>query len=73
MLLLSSILECGDFSLIRALDCRKGGLVTQRHKVRNVLGDLAALGYRKVVREPIMSDRTEDFPALLAGSLDPTS
>ena len=38
---------CGkDSSLTHALDCRKGGLVTQRHnKIRDALGDLAALGY----------------------------
>ena len=35
---------CGeDFSLTHALDCRKGGLVTQRHnKIRDALDDLAA-------------------------------
>ena len=33
---------CGeDFSLTHALDCRKGGLVTQHHnEIRDVLGDL---------------------------------
>ena len=45
----------GDFSLTHALDCHKGGLVTQHHiEVRDVLGDLAALGYREVVCEPIV-------------------
>jgi len=49
---------CGeDFSLTHVLDCRKGGLVTQRHnEVRDALGDLAALGYSEVVREPIVCD-----------------
>ena len=35
----------GDFSLTHALDCHKDGVVTQCHnEVRDVLGDLAALG-----------------------------
>ena len=38
----------GDFSLTHALDCSKGGLVTQHH---NEVRD--ALGYREVVREPL--------------------
>ena len=48
---------CGeDFILTYALDCCKGSLVTQRHnKIRDALGDLAALGYREVVCEPLMS------------------
>ena len=57
----------GDFSLTHTLDCRKGGLVTQRHnEVRDALGDLAALGYREVVCEPIVCNRDNDFPALIA-------
>ena len=57
----------GDFSLTHALDCRKGGLVTQCHnEVRDALGDLAALGYREVVREPIVYDGDNDSPASIA-------
>ena len=57
----------GDFSLTHALDCRKGGLVTQRHnEVRDSLGDLAALGYRELVHEPIVCDGDNDSPALIA-------
>ena len=57
----------GDFSLTHALDCRKGGLVTQHHnEIRDALGDLAALGYREVVREPIVCDGDNDSPALIA-------
>ena len=57
----------GDFSLTHAMDCRKGGLVTQRHnEVRDALGNLAALGYREVVREPIVYDGYNDSPALIA-------
>ena len=57
----------GDFSLTHALDCCKGGLVTLRHnEVRDALGDLAVLGYREVVREPIVCDGDNDSPALIA-------
>ena len=59
----------GDFSLTRSLDCHKGGLVTQHHnEVRDVLGDLAALGYREVAREPIaiVCNWDGNTPALLA-------
>ena len=59
---------CGeDYSLTHALDCRKGGLVTQRHnEIRDALGDLAALGYREVVQEPLVSDGDDSSPALIA-------
>ena len=57
----------GDFSLTHTLDCHKSDLVTQRHnEVRDALGDLAALGYREVVREPILCDGDNDSPALIA-------
>ena len=57
----------GDFSLTHALDCRNGGLVTQHHnEVRDALGNLAALGYREVVREPVLCDGDNDSPALIA-------
>ena len=48
---------CGkDFSLTDALDCCKGGLVTQQHiEVRYNLSDPAALECKKVVREPVRS------------------
>ena len=59
---------CGEvFSLIHALDCHKGGLVTQRHsEIREDLGDFAALGYREVVHEPIVYEGCADSPALIA-------
>ena len=61
-------MKCGgDFSLTHALDCHKDGLVTQRHnEVRDALGDLAALGYREVVCEPIVCDGDNNSPALIA-------
>ena len=61
---------CGaPFSLTHALDCRKGGLVTQRHnEIRDALGDLAAMGFKEVLREPVVreSDNSLGIPALIA-------
>ena len=61
---------CGEeFSFQHALDCKKGGLVTQRHnEVRDALGDLAAIVYKDVVREPIVqeADDSRGRPALIA-------
>ena len=42
------------------MDCRKGGLITQRHnEVRDALGDIAALTYKEVVREPVVRETGE--------------
>ena len=61
---------CGEqFSFQHALDCKKGGLVTQHHnEVRDALGDLAAIVYKDVVREPIVqeADDASGRPALIA-------
>ena len=59
---------CGStFYLSHALDCHKVGLVTQRHnKVRDALGDLAALAYNDVIREPIVLEGNDTVPALIA-------
>ena len=61
---------CGaTFSLEHALDCKKGGLVTQRHnEVRDALGDIAAMAYREVTKEPIVRepDEARNLPALVA-------
>jgi len=52
-----------DSSMTHALDCHKGGLVTQHHnEVRDALGDLAALGYSEIVHEPIVCDGNEASP-----------
>ena len=61
---------CGSqFSTGHALDCRKGGLVIERHnQIRDALGYLASIAYNEVVREPIIrepNDR-ENVPALIA-------
>ena len=49
---------CGSqFSTGHALDCRKGGLVIQRHnEIGDALGDLASIAYNKVVREPVLRE-----------------
>ena len=49
---------CGsDFSLEHALDCRKGGLITQCHnEVRDALGEIAAMAFKEVIREPIVRE-----------------
>ena len=45
------------FDLGHALDCKKGGLVTQRHnEVMDALGDIASLACKEVVREPVVRD-----------------
>ena len=58
---------CGAmFDLQHALDCRKGGLITQRHnEVRDALGDIAALAYKDVIREPIVRE-ADDARAVTA-------
>ena len=59
----------GPFDLTHALDCKKGGLVTQRHnEVRDALGDIAALAYKEVVREPVVreADEARGISALVA-------
>ena len=61
---------CGAlFDLQHALDCKKGGLVTQRHsEVRDALEDLVAMAYKEVVREPVVreADAAGGVPALIA-------
>ena len=58
-----------QFTLIHALDCKRGGLVVQRHnEVRDALGDLASLVWNKLTREPIVqeADDAANTPALVA-------
>ena len=61
---------CGDSpTFSHALDCKKGGLVIQRqNEIRDALEDLVAMGFKEVVREPIVkeADDTVDSPALIA-------
>ena len=59
----------GPFDMTHALDCKKGGLVTQQHnEVRDALGDIAALAYKEVVREPVVreADEARGISALVA-------
>ena len=53
---------CGEsFSLQHGLDCPKGGLIIRRHnEIRDCLGDMAALVWPQVIREPVVQ---EDDPA----------
>lgn len=59
---------CGSpFDLSHALSCRNGGLVIQRHnEIRDTLGDLAALAWGQVHREPIVREADSNSPALIA-------
>ena len=51
-----------SFTLQHGLDCPKGGLIIRRHnEIRNCLGDLAALVWPQVIREPVV---WESDPAL---------
>ena len=64
----SSCDGCGSaFSLSHALDCLKGGLVTQHHnEVRDALGDMAALAYKDVIREPVVREGNAEVSAVVA-------
>ena len=56
-------------SLEHALDCKKGGLVTQCHnEVRDVIGDLASVVFKEVVKEPVVQEANdaEGVPSLIA-------
>ena len=49
------------------MDCRREGLVIQQHNaVRDVLGDLAALAYKDVIRELVVRCGGAGTPALIA-------
>ena len=55
--------------LSHALSCRRGGLVTQRHnEVRDAFGDLAALAWSQVIKEPVVREASSlsRSPALVA-------
>ena len=56
---------CGAATnLEHALDCKKGGLVTQHHnEVRDVI-DLSSLVYKEVIKEPIVQEA--DVTSLIA-------
>ena len=54
-------------SLSHTLSCRKGGLVIQRHnEIRDTFGDLAALAWSQVKKEPVVNKPSSSNPALIA-------
>ena len=61
---------CGAaFNLEHSLDCRKGGLVIQRHnEIRDALGDLASIAFRNGIKEPVVKEANirDGTPALIA-------
>ena len=61
---------CGSaFDLTHALDCRKGGLVIQRHnEIRDAIADVSSMVWGQVKREPVVreGDTTTDTLALIA-------
>ena len=56
---------CGsEFTVNHALDCKRGGLIVQRHnEIRDVLCDLSSLAWKQVIKEPVITDYsdTSDF------------
>lgn len=53
------------FTISHALDCKKGGLVTQRHEVRDLLYDLSAIVWNQTVKEPVIREATSDQESLI--------
>ena len=54
-------------SLSHTLSCRKGGLVIQRHnEIGDTFGDLAALAWSQVKKEPVVNEPSSSNPALIA-------
>ena len=62
---------CGSaFTVTHALDCRKGGLVTQRHnEVRDVICDLASMVWGQVIREPVVRDSIDSSNSALVADI----
>ena len=54
---------CGaTLSLQHALDCKKGGLIIQRHnEIRDCIGNMAATGVEPVVREADARTRDDEL------------
>ena len=59
---------CGaPSSLDHFLICNKGGLIVQRHnEIRDAVGDLAALLWGQVKREPVVAEESANGEALIA-------
>ena len=49
------------FTTTHALDCQKGGLVSQRHnEIRDLLCDLSSMAWSKVTKEPVVTEPSSD-------------
>ena len=62
---------CGsDFSVTHALDCCKGGLVTQRHnEIRDTICSLASMVWGQVTLEPVVCDSLESSNGSLVADI----
>ena len=62
---------CGsDFSVTHALDCRKGGLVTQRHnEIRDTICGLASMVWGQVTQEPVVCDSLDSGNSSLVADI----
>jgi len=58
---------CGSvFTVTHSLDCKKGGLITQRHnEVRDLLHDLSTIVWHQVIKEPIIQESSPNQEALI--------
>ena len=57
------------FDMSHALDCRRGGLVIQRHnEIRDAIGDMSSMVWGQVKREPVVKEAEyeTETPALVA-------
>uniref|UniRef100_A0A1X7UTQ2 Uncharacterized protein n=1 Tax=Amphimedon queenslandica TaxID=400682 RepID=A0A1X7UTQ2_AMPQE len=59
---------CGSvFTTSHALDCKKGGLITQRHnEVGDLLYDLSSIVWTQTTKEPVVREASCDSVALIA-------
>ena len=49
------------FTTTHTLDCRKGGLVSQRHnEIRDLLCDLSSMAWSNVTKEPVVTEPSSD-------------
>eukprot|EP00919_Chromeraceae_sp_WS-2016_P038327 GHVR01091490.1.p1 GENE.GHVR01091490.1~~GHVR01091490.1.p1 ORF type:complete len:203 (-),score=35.04 GHVR01091490.1:23-631(-) len=54
-------------STTHVLDCRRGGLVAQRHnEIRDTIGELCKMAYPQVTKEPVVAESSETGKTLIA-------
>eukprot|EP00919_Chromeraceae_sp_WS-2016_P019328 GHVR01046020.1.p1 GENE.GHVR01046020.1~~GHVR01046020.1.p1 ORF type:complete len:204 (+),score=32.29 GHVR01046020.1:291-902(+) len=54
-------------STTHVLDCRRGGLVAQRHnEIRDAIGELCKMAYPQVTKEPVVAESSETGKTLIA-------